>query len=151
MTCNLCEFLWIWGDQSSQSILKSPWIFIGRADAEAPTLWPPDVKSQLIGKGPGTGKDWGQEEKGATEGEMVGWHHQLNRHEFEQTLGDGEGQGSLVLQSMGSQRVRHDWATELNWMTKLITAKSQDCRARRPSLTWSPPDSPNFLWTKIWT
>jgi len=74
------------------------WIFIGRTDAEAeaPTLWPPGVKSQHIRKDPDAGKDWRQEEKGMTEDEMVGWHHWLNGHESEQTLGDGEGQGSLV-------------------------------------------------------
>ena len=59
-------------------------------------LWPPDAKSQLIRKDPDAGKDWRQEEKGTTEDEMVGWHHWLNGHEFEQALGDGEGQGSLV-------------------------------------------------------
>ena len=59
-------------------------------------LWPPDVKSQLFGKDPDAGKDGGHEEKGATEDEMVGWHHQLNGREFEQTPGDGEGQRSLV-------------------------------------------------------
>ena len=74
-----------------------PWIFIGRTDAqiEALVLWPPDTKSQLIGKDSDAGKDWGQEEKGATEDEMVGWHHWLNEHELEQTPGDSEGQGSL--------------------------------------------------------
>ena len=78
------------GDQS--------WIFIGRTDVEAetPIPWLPDVKSWLIGKDPDAGKDWGQEEKGTTEDEMVGWHHQLDGHEFEQALGDGEGQGGLV-------------------------------------------------------
>ena len=72
-------------------------MFIGRTDAEAetPILWPPDVKSLLIVKDPDAGKDWGQEEKGTTEAEMVGWHHQLNGHEFEQTPGDS-GQGSLM-------------------------------------------------------
>ena len=74
---------------------NQPWIFIARADAEAPTLWPPDGKSCLIGKYPDVGKDWGQEEKGATEDEMVGWHHQLNGHESDLTPGDSEGQGSL--------------------------------------------------------
>ena len=61
------------------------WKFIGRIDAEdeAPILWPHDVKSQLIEKDPDVGKDWGQEEKGTTEDEMVGWHHRLNAHEFE--------------------------------------------------------------------
>ena len=75
-----------------------PWIFIGRTDveAEAPILQPPDGKSQLIRKDPDAGKDWSQEEKGITEDEMAGWHHQLNGHEFEQALGDGEGQGSLA-------------------------------------------------------
>ena len=67
------------------------WIFIGRTDAEAPILWSSDVKSQLIGKNPDAGKDWGQEEKGATEDEMVGEHHQFNGHELGQTLGDDEG------------------------------------------------------------
>ena len=62
-------------------------------------LWPPDAKSQPIGKDPDAGKDWGQEKKGTTEDEMVGWHHQLSRHEFEQTLGDSKGQGSLVWHS----------------------------------------------------
>ena len=73
------------------------WIFIGRTDAvaEAPILWSPDVKNWLFGKDPDAGKDWMQE-KGATENEIVGWHHQLNGHEFEQIPGDGEGQGSLV-------------------------------------------------------
>ena len=74
------------------------WLFIGRTDAEAepPILWPSDAKSWLIGKDPDAGKDWGQEEKGAIEDEMVGWHHWLNGHEFEPTQGDSEGQGSLV-------------------------------------------------------
>ena len=87
------------------------WIFIGRTDAEAPVLWPSDVKSQLIGKAPDAGKDWGQMEKGKTEDEMVGWHH--NGHEFEQTPGDSKGQGSLaILQSMRLQRIGHDLVTE---------------------------------------
>ena len=61
------------------------WIFIGRTDVEAetPILWPPDAKSWLIWKEPDAEKDWGQAEKGMTEGEMAGWHHQLNGHEFE--------------------------------------------------------------------
>ena len=75
---------------------NQPWIFIGRTEAEALILWPPDVKNQLIGKDPDAGKDWGQEEKEVTEHEMVGWHHWLNGHEFEQTWGDSEGQGSLA-------------------------------------------------------
>ena len=73
------------------------WVFTGRTDAEAeaPILWPPDVKSWLTGKDPDAGKDWGQEEKGVAENEMVGWYQWLNGHEFEQTAGDSEGQGSL--------------------------------------------------------
>ena len=77
---------------------NQPWILIGGTDAtaEAPTLWPPDAMSWLIGKAPDAGKDWGQEEKGMTEDKMVGWHYQLNGDKFEQTLGNGEGQGSLA-------------------------------------------------------
>ena len=95
------------GDQS--------WVFIGRTDVEAetPILWPPDAKSWLIWKDPDAGKDWGKEEKGTTEDEMAGWHHQLNGHGFGWTPGVDDGQGDR--QFMGSQRVRHDWATELNW------------------------------------
>ena len=96
--------LWCWrgllrvpwsARQSNQSIVKEigP---EGRADAEAPILWPSDVKSWLIGKDPNAGEDWRQEEKGTTEDEMVGWHHWLNGHDFGQTLGDYEGQGSLT-------------------------------------------------------
>ena len=74
------------------------WMFIGRTDAEAeaPILWPPDAKSWLIGKDPDAGKDWRWEKKGTTEDEMVGWHHRLDGHEFEQALGVGDGQGGLV-------------------------------------------------------
>ena len=74
------------------------WIFIGRTDAEAetPILWPPDENNWLIGKDPNAGQDWGQEEKGTTEDEMIGWHLQLNGHGFGWTLGVGDGQGGLV-------------------------------------------------------
>ena len=77
---------------------NQPWIFIGNTDAaaETPILRPPDVKSRLTGKDPDAGKDWGQEEKGATEDEMVGWHHWLTGNEFEQTQKDSKGEGSLV-------------------------------------------------------
>ena len=73
------------------------WIFIGRTDAEAeaPIFWPLDAKNRHFRKDPDTGKDWGHEKKRVTENEMVGWHHRLNGHEFEQILGDSEGQGSL--------------------------------------------------------
>ena len=90
------------------------WTFIGRTDAEAPILWPPDVKSQLIGKDPDAGKDWGQKEKEVTEDEMVGWHHWLNGHEFGQTPGDGDGQGSLsCCHSWGHKE--SDTTEWLNW------------------------------------
>ena len=86
-------------------------IFIGRTDAEAEAslLWPPDVKSWLVWKDPDARKDWGQEEKRTTEDEMVGWHHWLNGHEFEQTQEDSERQGSLVCCSPWGRRVRHNW------------------------------------------
>ena len=81
--------------RSNQSFLKeiNSEIFFGRTDAEAeaPILWPPDEKSWLIGKDSDAGKDWRQQENGGTEDEMVEWHHWLNGHEFEQTLGDSEG------------------------------------------------------------
>ena len=69
-------------------------MFIGRTDAEAPILWPPDEKNGLIGKDPDGGKDGRREENGMTEDEMVGWHHQLDGHECEQALGVDDGQGS---------------------------------------------------------
>ena len=100
------------------------WIFIGSTDAkaEAPTLWPPDVKNWLLGKDPDSGKDWRQE-KGTTEDEMVGWHHWLNRHEFEQAPGVGNGQGGMDREAWRaavhgvkrSQTWLSDW-TELNWI-----------------------------------
>ena len=95
------------GDQS--------WVFIGRTDAEAetPILWPPHAKCWLIWKDPDAGRDWGQEEKGTTEDEMAGWHHQLNAHEFEWTLGVGDGQGGLACCSLWGRRVGHNWVTEL--------------------------------------
>ena len=98
-----------------QSILKNwSWIFIGRTDveAEAPILWPPDAKRQLIGKDPNAKKDWRQEEKGMTEDEMAGWHHWPNGHEFEQTPGDSEGKGSLACWNPWGCRVRHNRVTE---------------------------------------
>ena len=77
---------------------NQPWIFIGRPDAEieVPKLCPSDVKSGPSGKDPDSGKDWGQEEKKVTEDDIVEWHHWLNRHESEKTLGDSKGQGSLA-------------------------------------------------------
>ena len=87
------------------------WIFIRKIDAEAetPVLWPPDAKSWLIRKDPDAGKDWRQEEKEMTKDKMVGWHHRLNGHEFEQTLGVVDGQ-------------QFSSATELNWTVLLMLA-----------------------------
>ena len=103
------------GDQS--------WVFIGRTDVEAetPILWPPDAKSWVIWKDPDAGKDWGQEEKGTTEDDMVGWHHQLNGHGFGWTPGVGDGQGGLVCCGPWGHKEldtteRPNW-TELNWMS----------------------------------
>ena len=81
-----------------EKTLESPWIFIGRTDAEAetPILSPPDAKNWLIGKDPDAGKNWRQKEKGTVEDEMVGWHHRLSGHEFEWTLGVGDWQGGLA-------------------------------------------------------
>ena len=106
-----CKEIQLVTPEGSQS-----WIFIGRTDAEAetPILWPSSVKNWLIGKDPDAGKDQRQEEKGTTEDEMVGWHHWLNGHEFEQALGVGEGQGSLVCCSpWGCNEL--DMTKRLNW------------------------------------
>ena len=123
--------LWCWrrllkvpwtAKRSNQSVLKeiSPeYSLEGHPEAEAPRLWPPDVKNRLIGKDPDAGKDWRQEEKGITEDEMVGWHHQLNGHVWA-SFGSWWWTGKPdMLQSMGSQSVWLDWVTEL-----------------RPSLSW---------------
>ena len=92
------------------------WIFIGwtNVEAEAPILWPPDARSWLIKTDPDAGKDWMQE-KGMTEDKKVGWHHQLDGREFEQALGDGEGQGSLVCCSPWGLRVKESDTTK--WLS----------------------------------
>ena len=98
-----------------------PWDFFGRTDAEAetPVLWPPQVKSWLIGKDSDAGRDWGQEEKGTTEDEMAGWHHRLGGHEFGWTLEVGDGQGGLACcDSWG--RKESDMTERLNW-TELMS------------------------------
>ena len=99
------------GDQS--------WVFIGRTDVEAetPTLWPSDAKTWLIRKDPDAGKDWGQEEKGTTEDEMVGWYHQLNGHGFGCTSGVGDGQGGLACCSSWGHK-ESDATERLNWTSK---------------------------------
>ena len=105
------------GDQS--------WVFIGRTDVEAetPILWPPEAKSWLIGKDFDAGRDWRQEEKGMTEGEMAGWYHWLNGRESEWTPGVGDGQGGLVCcDSWGRKEL--DTTEQLNW-TELSTVTEQ--------------------------
>ena len=105
------------GDQS--------WVFIGRTDVEAetPVIWPPHVKSWLIGKDPDAGKDWGQKDKGTTEDEMVGWHHRLEGLEFEYTLGVGDGRGGLVCcDSWGHKE--SNTTGRLNWTELNLTLEN---------------------------
>ena len=100
------------------------WVFFGRTDAEAetPILWPPHVKSWLIGKDPDAGRDWGQKEKGTTKDEMAGWHHQLDGHEFEWTLGVGDGQGGLACcNSWGCKE--SDTTEWLNWTYRWLSKR----------------------------
>ena len=96
------------GDQS--------WVFIGWTDVEAetPVLWPPDAESWLLWKDPDAGKDWGQEEKGTTEDEMVGWHHGHNGHGFGWTLGVGDGPGGLACCGSWGHKAS-DTTERLNW------------------------------------
>ena len=102
------------------------WIFVGRTDAEAETtiLWPPDAKNWLIVKDPDAGKDWRQEEKEMTEDEMVGWHHQLNGHEFVQVPGVCDGQGNLECCSSWGHK-ESDTTEWLNW-TELKRQQTKD-------------------------
>ena len=109
------------------------WILTGRTDAEGetPILWLPDANSRLTRKDPDAGNDWGQEEKGTAEDEMVGWHHRLTGHELGQTLGDSEGQESL--QFMGSQSWTWlgNWTTK-SWFTVCVSRGSQASLDRHP-------------------
>ena len=93
-----------------------PWVFFGRTDtkAETPILWPPHVKTWLIGKDSDAGTYWGQEKKGTTEAEIAGWHHWLNRREFEWTPGVGDGQGGLACYSSWVHK-ELDTTEQLNW------------------------------------
>ena len=112
------------GDQS--------WVFIGRTDtkAETPILWPPHVKSWLIGKDPDTARAWGQEEKGTTEDKMARWHHRLDGHEFEWTLGVVDGQGGLACcDSWGHKE--SDTTERLNWTELNWTLLSSDLLTRK--------------------
>ena len=121
--CGAREDFWeSLGQQAVNLKGNQPWIFIGRTDAEAeaPILWPPDVKSWFIGKDPDAGKDWGQEEQGTTEDEMVGWHHWPDGHGFGWTPGVGDGQGCLAC--CGSWgRKESDMTEGLNWKFSKMT------------------------------
>ena len=110
------ERKWIWLPRGDQ-----PWVFFGMNDAKAetPILWPPHAKSWLIGKDSDAGRDLGQEEKGTTKDETAGWHHQLDGHEFEWTLGVGDTQGGLACcNSWG--RKESDTTERLNWLINPI-------------------------------
>ena len=118
------------------------WMFIGRTDVEdePQILWPPDVKNWLIGKDPNVGKDGRQDEKGMTEDEMVGWHHQLSRHE--QALGVGDGQGSLACCSPWGHKEldmtewlnRTRWCCRSSW-DRLTSASSASVAKAQTSIT----------------
>ena len=129
------------GDQS--------WVFIGKTDIEVeiPIFRSPDVKSWLIGKDPDAGKDLGQEEKGTTEDEMVGWHHQLKGHGFGWTLGVGDGQGGLVCCGSWvakSQTRLSDW-NERNWSTLVfLISLSHSCSGYKMGIY-----STNIYWMSI--
>ena len=120
LNCGVGEDSWeslgLQGDTTSLGLGSWSRLFIGRTDgkAETPILWPPDEKNWLIGKDPDAGKDWRQEEKGTTEDEMVQWHHQLNGHESEWTLGIVDGQGGLACCSPWGRK-ESDMTEWLNW------------------------------------
>ena len=125
------------------------WIFIGRTDAETetPILWTPDAKNWLTGKDPDAGKDWRWEEKGLTEDDMVGWHHQLNGYEFWVGSGSWRWTGKPgILHPMRLQRVGHDWVTELTWTIKHPKYYNVGLRESTPNL----PKSSQWLKNKIW-
>ena len=144
-TISLEHFLrTLWGAVSQAAVFTLPqiklssqlsWIFI-----ETPILWLPDAKSWLIWKDPDAGKDWGQEQKGMTEDEMVGWHHWLNGHGFGWTLGVGDGQGGLECYgSWGCKESDNYWVTELNWTHLSLCASyfSWWKNVSLSSLSWS--------------
>ena len=133
------------GEKSNKNFNNTyPWVkdmYTGRTNAEAqaqaPILWPSDVKNWRIGKDPDAGKNWRQEEKGMTEDEMVGWHHWLNGHEFEQTLGDSEEQKSLACCSPWGHK-ELDVTEQLNWTDTWVrdfpggvNGKEPACQCRR--------------------
>ena len=137
------------------------WVFIGRTDvkAETPTLWPPDANIWLLRKDSDTGKDWRHEEKGTTENEVVGWHHQFDGHEFKQALRVGNEQGSLVCCSpwRGKSRTRLSNWTELT----VATSKNDITNVYKASLKqfsiWTSPKQKQYpmdwffpCWASNW-
>ena len=132
------------------------WIFIGGTDAEAeaPILWPPDAKSLLIGKDPDAGKDWGQEKTKMTEGEMAGWHHWLNGHEFEQAPGDGKGQGGLACCSPSGHRVRQTqpsyWTTNIQIYNNKYTLPTSSQILRKFQVAWNTVPTPHKFSVNTW-
>ena len=130
----LCMCVHSKGDQS--------WVFIGRTDAKAetPALWPPHAKSWLIGKDSDVGRDWGQEEKEMTEDEMAGLHHWLDGHEFEWTLGVGDGQGGPGCCSSWGHK-ESDMTEWLNWieLNYKLLSRLQKSRLKKNNSTPSTP------------
>ena len=136
------------------------WIFIGMADAEVETLtlWPPDGKSWFIGKAPDAGQDWGPEKNWVTEDKMLGWHHWLNGHEFEQTRGDNERHESLMCCSSWGRTQLSDWTTltymKKNYMNKCIWKKIKKYMylSVHSSIIYNCQDTeqPKCKWTDRW-
>ena len=134
LNCGVGEDSWeslgLQGDATSPFKGDQSWVFFGRTDAKAetPILWPPHVKSWLIGKDSDAGRDWGQEEKVTTEDEMAGWHHWLDERESEWTPGVGDGQGGLACCDSWGRKESDmtEWlnGTELNW-TELSEVKAE--------------------------
>ena len=126
LNCGVAEDSWEFLACKEIKLVNPKWnqscIFIGKNDAEAeiPILWPPDVKSWLIGKDLDAGKDWGQEEKVTMEDETVGWHHRHNEHGFGWTLGVGDGQGGLACCGSWGHK-ESDTTEQLNWTEPAIT------------------------------
>ena len=134
------------------------WIFIGRTEAEveAPMLWPPDAKNWFIWKDPDARKDWRQEEKGVREDEIIGWHHQLNGHEFEQALGDGEGKlaccSPWIHKELDvTERLSHihtlQYHLSLPWLQPWLTS---DCSLIRDPKTKLLSSTSTLLLLRLW-
>ena len=131
------------------------WLFTGRTEAEAPILWPRDANTRLTGRDLDAGIDAGQEDKGVTEEEMVGWHHRLNGHEFEKTPGDSEGQRSLVWYSLWcckkSARLS-DWSTTTTLLPDSIWFRTKLLLWHFPPIIIYKPKSSNkpFMLSSYW-